>query len=157
MSHPPEISPTPVHAAKVTVADLDRLATEIFTLKSKAEVQEEALTATNKELGRAEQKCIEILKELGLETFKGSLGQVTPMQVESYPTPKDPDDRALFFNHLRERNLFDSMITVNYQTLNSWAKEEYQQAKDRGDIFFTIPGLSAPTIAHRLRKTPARI
>ena len=137
---------------KITVADLDKLVTEIFEEKEKAEILDEQLTEMNKAISRKEQKIIAVLKDLGLATFKGASGAVTPVERVAYKVP-DGDGRDDFFGYLKEKEIFDGMITVNYMTLNSWAKKEYEAAKERGDIFFSIPGLGAPTISHSLHKT----
>jgi hypothetical protein len=42
------------------------------------------------------------------------------------------------------------MISVNSQTLNSFAKKELEAAKETGDIDFKIPGLGEPTLTEMI-------
>jgi hypothetical protein len=114
---------------------------------------ESELETVNQVITEGDGKVLEILKECNLETFKCEYGTVTASERVSYTTPKEHAAREAFFTFLREKRVFDDMVTVNYATLNSWAKEEYEAAKARGDLGFTIPGLGAPTIFPRLHKT----
>lgn len=137
----------------VTVEELKNLVKEIFDKKVICEALDLELTAHNKELARLEQKCIEYLKDLNLDTFDSPFGKVTPVESASFTVPKTPKEREDFFQYLKSENLFDGMVTVNYQTLNGWAKQWYAAAKERGDLTASIPGIGAPTIAYRLHKT----
>ena len=137
----------------VTVEELNGLVTALFETRITKDEIEEKLEGVNAHIKALEGKVIEYLTDLGLETFKGTHGTVTPYEKSSYKIPATPEDRARFFQFLKERGEFDGLITVNYQTLNGWAEREYEAAKARGDIFFTIPGLGAPTITKILSKT----
>lgn len=142
--------------SKVTVEELNLLVSEIFETKAKVEVLDLQTTELNKEVARKEQKCIEYLKELNLETFAGTHGRVTPVETQSYKIPATDEERDAFFNYLKSEGVFDGLMTVNYATLNSWAKKWYEAAKERGDLGAFIPGLGAPTIAYKLHKTKAK-
>lgn len=142
--------------SSMTVKELDDLTSEIFTLKSDKDKIEETLSELNKSLQAKERKCIEVMKELHLESFKGSGGTLTPYDKVSYGVPKTEEDRQAFFNYLKERQVFDGMVTVHHATLNAYVTQAFNEAKERGDIFFSVPGLGAPTITTILSKTKAK-
>ena len=50
-----------------------------------------------------------------------------------------------FFAYLKDRGLFDSVITVNSQTLNKLYRTELEAAFGRGEIDFQFPGIEPPT------------
>jgi len=62
----------------------------------------------------------------------------------SVKVPQDPADKQTFFNYLKERNLFDAFITVNFQTINAFYREEQKQAIDSGAKGFSMPGIGEP-------------
>ena len=68
----------------------------------------------------------------------------------SYKVPKTLEEREAFFGHLKEKGLFEDMITVHSQTLNSWAKRELEVAAEMGADDFQIPGLGDPTYSESL-------
>lgn len=143
--------------SSITVKELDDLTNEIFKLKAQKDSIEETLSDLNKTLQAKEKQVIEAMKELNLETFKGTGGTLTPYDKVSYAVPKSPEDREAFFTFLREKGVFDGMATVHHATLNAFVSQEYEAAKERGDLFFTVPGLNAPSITTILSKTKAKV
>ena len=140
----------------VTVEELNQLVTDLFNKRIEKEKLDEQLEEINAQVKRFEGKIIEYLDDLKLETFKGTAGTVTSYQKASYTVPKTPEEREKFFAYLKEKQIFDGMVTVNYNTLNGWAEKEFEAAKAEGNIFFSIPGLGAPTITKILSKTKAK-
>lgn len=137
----------------VTVEELNQWASDIFELRAKKDEIEEKLSELNKSLQVKERQVIEALKELNLTTFKASTGTLTQYDKVSYAVPKTPEDRQSFFDYLKEKQVFDGMVTVHHATLNAYVEKEFEAAKDAGDLFFTVPGLGAPTITTILSKT----
>ena len=135
-----------MESSKITVEELKACAEAIFAAKNQKEEIEKELSSVNESIRTLENRCLEYLSALGLESFKSTSGTVTSSQRVAYTVPKTDTDRESFFNYLREKGVFDGLVTVNYQTLNGWAKKEYEAAKEAGDLFFSIPGLGAPTI-----------
>jgi len=71
-------------------------------------------------------------------------GTLVSFKRLSVKTPQEPDARKEFFDYLKGRDLFDAFITVNYQTLNSFYREEQKQAVDAGASSFSMPGIGEP-------------
>ncbi len=125
-----------MRAQVARIKELRDLETEINNTKK-------ALTA---QLDEAEGKMMAMLEESQLKNFKSEIGTVSVTHRLSVTTPKLPEDRAAFFEFLKTRQLFDQMITVNSQTLNSFYKAEFEEAAKRGEDDFKIPGISGETI-----------
>ena len=62
----------------------------------------------------------------------------------SVKVPKSEVEREAFFGYLKERGIFENMVTVNSMTLNAWFKQEMEAAVEKGDVDFKIPGIEEP-------------
>jgi hypothetical protein len=130
----------------VTVAQLEELAKQIADLRVKeAEMSAEKKKITA-ELEAREKFMIETLNQEGLTMFKSSVGTLSLSHRSSVKTPKDPDSRAAFFAYLKEKGIYDQMITVNSMTLNALYAKELDAAIARGEDDFQIPGISEVTL-----------
>lgn len=134
----------------ITVEDMNSKCKEIAVLRA----EEAVISAQRKQildkLDEAERQMIEMLAESGLNSYKSPFGQAIITHRTSVKTPKTPDERARFYQYLKERNLYETMITVNSQTLNAFYKGELEQARERGDLDFKVPGINEVTIVPTL-------
>lgn len=126
-----------------------------FELLVKSLVDQRAETARVKSLHSAEVKkeedlelkILEVLKEEGKDSYKSEFGTVSISHRTSFKVPQSPEDRVLFFNYLKDKGVFDNLITVNSATLNSFCKVELEQAIEKGEALdFAIPGILPPTV-----------
>ena len=64
----------------------------------------------------------------------------------SYKTPKDIEQKEKLFEYIKGKGheVYMSLLSVNSQTLNAWAKAETQSAIDQGIFPFSIPGIDEP-------------
>lgn len=62
----------------------------------------------------------------------------------SVTTPKTLEEKRALFDYLREQNIFDEMVSVNSQTLNSLYKQLEAEALERGELEFKLPGVAEP-------------
>lgn len=95
-------------------------------------------------------RVMAIMQAFEKTSYKSTYGNVVRAKRFSYKTPKSEEERAAFFGFLKEKKLFDSMITVNSKALNSFCAKEVEAAIEAGDIDFTIPGLQEPTISETI-------
>lgn len=127
----------------------DDFKAQVATIKE-LRLAEDIISGQKKEASRmveeAETKMLAMLEEAGLDSFRCELGNVGRTIRLSIKTPKSPEDRAAFFGYIKSKGLFDDMITVHSATLNSFYKDEFDQAKARGDADFKIPGLLEETM-----------
>lgn len=134
----------PVHDSKAALEKLTRAAEEIVARK-RALAHAEALY--DKEKAEYEKRCGEfqaMLEACGLYGFDHPLGKFTLVSRTSVKVPKTEEERAEFFEYLRSRGIFDSMITVNSQTLNAWYRAEEEAQLASGVVDFQVPGLAPP-------------
>lgn len=132
---------------KVTVSDLDALVEKIFQQRQKIEALGEETTKLNLELAKMKEQMVLFLKELGREKYATPLGTVSIKERWSVTTPKSPEDRAAFFNYLKEKGLYEELVSVNSQTLNAFFRSEWDAAIEKGEAMtFKIPGLSEPKV-----------
>lgn len=132
--------------SEVSVSDLNNLAGEIAELRSQEALASQGKKKITEALETAETKMIELLTGAGLTKFDSAFGKVVISHRLSVKTPKTPEDREAFYNRLKEQGLYEAMISVNSQTLNSYYKEEFEKAKERGDDDFEIPGIREVTM-----------
>jgi hypothetical protein len=135
---------------------MDTETTTVESLKSQTELirelrKQETETSDlkksiTKQVEEAELKMVSLLNESGLKNFRCDAGLVSLAERLSVKTPKSPEDREAFFSYLRDKGLFDQMISVNSATLNSFYKNEFEAAKERGDDDFKIPGINEETM-----------
>lgn len=134
----------------ITVDQLTRQCQKIADLRW----EESQLSMTKKkvteELELAEKEMLEMLNQSGLKNFKSPVGTVSISHRTSVKTPKTEEDRQAFFEYLKSKGLYDTMISVNSATLNSFYKAEFEEAKERGDDDFEIPGIKEVTIDQNL-------
>lgn len=134
----------------VTVEQLTAAVTKLDEIRGKKNLLAAQLSEVQASLDQAESEALALLKEANLPNFRGPDGLISVVHRTSVKVPKEPTDRERFFQYLRERNLFDSMITVNSQTLNAFYKQELELAKERGESDFALPGISGETIVETI-------
>ena len=131
---------------KVTVEDLDALVAEVFNQRIKCDQMGDALSEENKKLQYLESKVTSYLKELGRKDYKTPLGSISVVQKWRVNNPKDPEARHKFYEFLREKGIFEELVSVNSNTLNAFYKKEMEIAREQGDFDFSVPGIEEPKL-----------
>ncbi len=98
-----------------------------------------------------EKRMMEMLQDSGMTSYKSPVGQVVLAYRTSVKTPKLPEEKAALFAWLEEQGLYDAMVSVNSKTLNSLYNAKIEEAKERGDADFVLPGCDGVTITPQLR------
>lgn len=135
---------------EVTVKDLETISALIKEQRDRVEEVKEVLKGENQRLSGLECRLIGILEELGKTSYESAVGRFGISHRSSVRVPSG-DDRGKFFQHLQDIGEFESLITVNSQTLNGWYKQKLEAAQEAGTLMdFSVPGIDAPTIAQTL-------
>ena len=130
----------------VTVEQLEQLCELIRAQREKAEEAKKAYSDENTKLEQLEMRLINVLKDLGKDSYKSNVGTFSVSYRTSVRVPQG-DDKFKFFEWLKERGLYDGIVSVNSQTLNSLYRSEFDRAKEEGRLDeFKIPGIGDPTI-----------
>jgi len=132
----------------VTVEQVEDLALQIKTKRAEKDAQAEILSKINGEIDDLEQLAVRMLKEIGKTSYKGEHGTLTRTVKWSVTLPKTEEDRAAFFAYLKEKGIFEKLVSVPSPTLNSYYMQEWEASKDPSDpmaaLDFKIPGISEP-------------
>ena len=122
------------------VTKLKELCLSMKVQKAKVDELDQAKKEAQKELDKMQGEILEHLKQSELKNFDFGAGKVimaTRMSVKVL-------DKYKLAEHLKKQERFDDMFTFNYQTINSYYKEQLEVAKENMDLDFAIDGLSEP-------------
>ena len=136
----------------ITVEELDRKQREVFEAKATYEAAKSKASELFAEFKKLQGEHVERLDSLGKRNYKSDAGTFSYTMVENVKL--DPANKKEFWAYLQEKGLFEDMITVNSQTLNSFAKQEFAVQEEEGSLDPQIPGLvkSEPYAKPSMRK-----
>lgn len=127
--------------AAPTLDSMNKLAEEIAELRDKEKAAKDVAKGITAELEARENKMVELLLENGMHNYRAPAGLCYLAFKTSVRQPQG-DEQTKFYEFLKKEGLFESMISVNSQKLNSYYKEQFELAKERGQDDFVIPGLT---------------
>lgn len=134
----------------ITVANVEELAKKIQDKRAEKEAKAAELAECNKELVELEQLAVRTLRELGKTSYKSEYGTITRTEKWRVNLPSTPEAREEFFAYLKEKGIFEKMITVNSNSLNAFYMQEWDASKDPNDpmasLDFRIPGIEEPKL-----------
>ena len=131
--------------SSVTLEEMELLGKKILEGRAAVDGWADKKKEAEAEVVKYEQKMLEILHETSRTSFP--LADGTSIYIHrrlSFLNPREIASRLAFHNYLKLKGVFDGMITVNHQTLNSYCKAEYEAATGRGELA-SIPGIAPPT------------
>jgi hypothetical protein len=138
-------------AQSITLADFQTLCAQIWEEKGKLERIEAEAKNQSQIVESLKSKVIACMDEYDMDKFAvAGHGTLFKQNRFTVTVPKDGSEREAFFGHLRQRGIFDELITVNSQTLNSWYKREMEAALEQGNPDFTVPGIAEPKLVTTL-------
>lgn len=136
---------------KDTLKEFQAMCVEVWKQRAVCDTLGQRLDAEKKKLEDVKKKVLAYMTEYEIEKHNvPGLGSVYAQQKFSWKVPKDEDRREAFFNYLKQKQIFESMVTVPSATLNSFAKKELEAAVEEGNVDFEVPGLGEPTSYHVL-------
>jgi hypothetical protein len=139
-------------AKKYTIQEFEAMCEKIAAQRAVVAEHEELLEEQKQICKKLEAEAMQALESEGLKSYKGKKGAVTQEVRLSVKIPQSDEDRESFFNYLRERDIYNAMISVNSTTLNSWYAKEFELAKDAGrGLGFKVPGIGEPTYTKKLK------
>lgn len=125
-------------AAKVSLEQFEKLCEDCANKYAEIKEMEDQVDAEKKELTAMKNKVLEYMNQLKKSKYSANAASFSVSDKLSVKVPKTPEDKALFFNWLKKEGLYDSLVTVNSQTLNSLYNEEF---KRNNNADFEIPGV----------------
>lgn len=130
----------------ISVEEVEKDIEQLLKMREEHAILDRQAKDLKNELTTAQGKLQAKLESLGLESYKGKAGTFSFRMIQGFKVPADMESKMKFFDYLKEKGVFDEIVTVNSQTLNSWSQSEIEAAEVAGNFDFTIPGLekSAP-------------
>lgn len=137
--------------AAPTAKEIDQLITALHEKRSEKNRHQIVEKQINSDLAKLEVQIMDALVKSGLKKFSGTKGDVNLIHDSTVKVPKDPEQKGKLFDYMKERNVFEELITVNHQTLNAFYKTEEALAVARGDIGWSLPGVEQGANRESLR------
>lgn len=133
----------------ITVDEMNQKVVEIRAKEEEYEAAKKVSTQLGHEVDSLYEQVGKMLLDLGQDSFRTPLGTVSLRKRTSFKVPKDEESKQVFFQKLKDMGVFESMITVNSNTLNSFLKAEYESAEAIGQdmVTYQFPGIDPPTVS----------
>lgn len=135
-----------------TNLELDQMVDDLLVLRSDKQALQEQASSIEVDIRLLQGKIIAFLKEKNFKSVKCEKATVGTRDQTSYKLPDNNEDMEKLRVHLEGIGQ-RSMLKPNSITFNAWAKEEFDNAKAKGDPFFEIPGVGQPVISTLLSVT----
>ena len=130
---------------QVTVETLKNLVKETFEFKAQLDIIKKKKTEMEGEYKEMTNKILAYLEDLELESFKvPGFGNAIVQNKYSVKVPREPEEKKKLFQYLQGKGQFLELATINSMTLNSYYKQEFENAVDAGNEDFEIPGIGEP-------------
>lgn len=136
----------------LTLKKLDGLVADYVSKREAYDAAREISNQKEKEKFDAEMRLLEALKTANKKSYSvDGLGSVSRREKLAVRVPQGDSKRA-FLEHLQKRgeDVFYGLVTVNYNTLNSFYSQEYEAAEANGVFPFVLPGIEEPTLSESL-------
>lgn len=134
--------------AEISVSELKSLIANMRQLREKYDEAKRLSNEAHDKFREAEQLVINAMEATGQKRFNipgmGTLSVVTKYQVT---VPKDVEGKRQLFQYIRDnygQDVLDEYRSINYQSLNSFYKQEADIAESEGREF-NLPGVDDPT------------
>jgi len=130
----------------VTIEELEALSSKIADKRAEIDAISLDRKKRDAELDELEATMMMKLEEAGKHSYKSEVGTVSITSRESVRVPKDLEAKRELFAYLQKKGIFEELVSVNSQTLNSFYKAEKALAEEAGEAFFQLPGVGEPTV-----------
>lgn len=141
----------------VTIDDLEALGKEIEKKREEVKAKKKIYSEANEELELLEQRVLGVLKEAGKKSYTTEVGRITRVEQFRVSLPKGPEEWEKFFAYAKEKGVYEELITVNSNTLNSFYMQEWDNVKKNGlpedALSFSIPGIEEPKVRETISFT----
>lgn len=133
-----------------TLNAFQNLCKDIWEQRMKVDEMASALKIETSKLEGMKAKVLAYMEDSEIEKqHVPGYGTLSMQNMFSVKVPAG-DNKAEFFEYLKERGIFEDMATIHSATLNSWYKQEIDAAIEEGNADFRIPGIEEPKIVKRL-------
>jgi hypothetical protein len=139
------------HKKEVSLTEFQELGEKLFQARKEFDEAQAIADEKSKKVEELKYKVLSIMEEAGLENQSiAGYGKIFVQNRFTVSFPKDPEKKGKFFEYLQNKGIFEDMVSVNSQTLNSWYKAEMEAAVEAGNADFRISGLDEPKLVKTL-------
>lgn len=129
----------------ITVAQLEEHAEKIRKKREEKSAQEEIVSKLSAELEELNERAVLMLQELGKTSYPAEAGRMQCREEWSVKQPETEEDREKFHGWLKEKGIYEKVLSINSQTLKALYKQELEAVKASGDpiaaLDFQLPGI----------------
>lgn len=120
-------------------------------LKIAIEDKKRELETLMEEFTPLQQEILNILEATEIDSVETAGFKFYIEEKSSVKIPRTVEDKQLLFDFLKSKELFDEIVSVNSQTLNSLYRSLSDQAMREGKLDFQIPGVEEPKFFKTLK------
>lgn len=124
-----------------TLGDMNELAVRLASLRDAKKELEDRVSELSSELESLQKRLIELMTENELTTYKAPCGTISVTHHFTARLPQG-EEKTKLFEYLKSVGRFEEMASIHSQTFNSWVKEQYELAKERGEDEPQLPGVT---------------
>lgn len=135
----------------ITMVAFEALIESAYKLKEEKEDFEALAENVGEKLSAIQAQLLEYMEHFEKTSYKSKWGTIIAATQLSVKTPKDPDQKAKFFEYLAEKGIKDDLLSVNSKTLNSFYNAEFEAARSAGADEFSMPGIEPPTVYKKIQ------
>jgi len=134
----------------VTLQELDQLIEQMYDEQLAVEAVKTRLDEVEAVFNNTKNRVLSIFQEFNKPSYRTGRGMVVRQKRFTVAHPKDPEQKAKFYQFLKDKGIFEDMVTVHSQTLNSYYKAEMEAAIEAGATDFEMPGVGEPKMVEIL-------
>ena len=130
----------------ISVSDFDSLCKQLFEQKAKVDEVGKVYDAEKEKFEDIKSKILFIMEETEKTKYHlEGYGLIYSVNKFSVKTPKTLEEKKALGKYMNERGIFWEYFSVNSATLNSFYEEEFEKAKEAGNIDWKLPGVGEPS------------
>lgn len=130
----------------ITLTEFEALGDKCFDLKREITLDDRVLKEKKADLLKLQNKVMSYLQKYGKKNHQFKSGLFSVTQRTSVRLPQG-DEKEKFFTYLKEKGIFEDMVHMNSQTLNSFYKAEMESHLADGDVTWEMPGVGEPIVS----------
>jgi hypothetical protein len=138
----------------ISVEQLDEAMKTYFSAREKYEKVKQEASALHLQMEQAQSELISLLEASGKRNWAvDGIGKVNLAEKLTVKVPKDLEAKKQLLQYFRNlgSDVYASMVSVNYMSLNSYYKQEVEENPN-----FRIPGLEEGEVEKQLRFTRSK-
>lgn len=140
----------------ITLKNFEDMCKEGFSLKGKISHMQAQVDEEETKLQKLKDNIMLVLDKFGKAKQDTAMGLVYISEKLSVVHPKESEERTKFFDWLKSKGIFETLVSVNSRTLNKIYNDEREIAIDEGKTDFRIPGIGEPHLIKTLNFKQAK-